>query len=116
MASVGGRRPGAGRPKGARNKATGEVKALLTDLCMPHAPQAVQTLVDIACRGESEAARVAASQAILDRAYGKPVQATEITGRDGGAIQVEDVSALSPVEREQRLLAIQRELARRDGG
>lgn len=39
-------------------------------------------------------------------------QVLEHTGKDGGPIQTEDLSALSPVEREQRLLAVQLELAR----
>ena len=36
-----------------------------------HAMSAIDSLADIAANGESENARIAASNAILDRAYGK---------------------------------------------
>lgn len=42
-----------------------------------HAAQALKTLADIAKSGQSEAARVSAAVAILDRAYGKPMPAPE---------------------------------------
>jgi len=48
---------------------------------------ALRQLVNIACNGENESARVAASVHILDRGWGKAPQAH--TGEDGeGAIQV----------------------------
>jgi hypothetical protein len=37
-------------------------------------------------------ARLAAAREILDRAYGKPTQATEISGPDGGPVEVIDTS------------------------
>jgi trimethylamine:corrinoid methyltransferase-like protein len=37
---------------------------------------AIEALADIAAHGTSEAARVSAACAILDRTYGKPVQAS----------------------------------------
>jgi hypothetical protein len=49
----GGKRQGSGRPAGTPNRAT-------------------EALVSIARNGASEAARVSAACAILDRAYGKP--------------------------------------------
>jgi hypothetical protein len=51
-----------------------------------HAPAALETLRDIAQSGQSESARVSAATALLDRAYGKPPQALEHTGADGGPI------------------------------
>jgi len=87
MAKVGGKRPGAGRPAGAKNKATAEVKAAIADLLSPHVPRAIQTLIDVMENGSSESARVAAAQAIFDRVYGKPIQA--VGGPDGGPIQVQ---------------------------
>lgn len=77
MAQRGGKRPGAGRKKGSRNKATDEQLGSLTDMAQSHAPLALEALVSIAHGGESEAARVAAANAILDRGYGKPVQGVE---------------------------------------
>lgn len=88
MAKVGGKRPGAGRPRGARNKVTAEVKAAVAELAKPHAHMAIETLVSICRDGESDAARVSAAQAILDRAYGKPVQAVEHGGSADSPLQV----------------------------
>ena len=72
-------RPGAGRPKGALNKVTRDIKALAAE----HSPAALATLVQIATSGESEAARVAAANSLLDRAYGKPRQEIEHSGNIG---------------------------------
>lgn len=44
-------------------------------------PGAIRTLYQIALSGVSEAARVAAANAILDRGHGKPTQAVDITGK-----------------------------------
>lgn len=66
----GGRREGAGRPKGAVNKATADIR----EAAQEYSAQALQVLVSVATEGESEAARVAAANAILDRAHGKPKQ------------------------------------------
>lgn len=75
----GGRRPGAGRPAGSQNKDTAASRAALADLVAGHVETAIKTLSDIAQNGESESARVSAATAILDRAYGRPGQAVEIT-------------------------------------
>jgi hypothetical protein len=42
----------------------------VTDLARQHAPEAMAALVDIATRGKSESARVAAATVLLDRGYG----------------------------------------------
>ena len=63
-----------GNPSG-RPKENNEVKAL----ARANAPQAMQTLIDIMTNGEQKLALQAAN-AVLDRAYGKPVQA--IVGDD----------------------------------
>ena len=55
---------------GGRSKVVKEVQ----DLARQHTTDAIKTLVAICKRGQSEAARVAAASAILDRAYGKPTQ------------------------------------------
>ena len=86
MAKRGGKRPGAGRPVGSRDTATIEQRGTIEELARSHAPTAMATLVDIAAKGESEAARVSAANAILDRGYGKPMQAMEHTGKDGAAL------------------------------
>ena len=53
-----------GRPKAAHS---------IQELARKHAPDAIETLVDIAKTG-TPAARVSAAVALLDRAYGKPPQ------------------------------------------
>lgn len=61
---------GKGRPKGARNKATADIKAL----ARVHAPQAIAELARLAKSARGEAARVAAIRELLDRGFGKATQ------------------------------------------
>ena len=68
----GGKRQGSGRPAGTPNRATEAHKARICDLAKDYAEAALEALVSIARNGASEAARVSAACAILDRAYGKP--------------------------------------------
>jgi len=82
-----GRKPGGpktgGRLKGTPNKST----ATLRERAREYTDQALQVLADIALAGESEAARVSAANALLDRGYGKP--STVLNGdEDGGAVNV----------------------------
>lgn len=46
----------------------------IRSLARSHGPLALKTLAAISQRGKTEAARVAASIALLDRGYGKPTQ------------------------------------------
>lgn len=71
----GGKREGAGRPKGGRSAATKDQIANISEMARMHSETALDALVQIAQCGESESARVSAASAILDRAYGKPQQA-----------------------------------------
>lgn len=87
MAARGGSRPGAGRKKGKVSAA----KRQLADMAKDHAEQALAILVSIAGTGESESARVSAANAILDRAYGKPAQALQVSAPDGGPVQIEKI-------------------------
>jgi len=67
-----------GRPKQDHN---------LVELAKARTEQALLTLAEIMSDDDSPAsARVAAACAILDRGHGKPVQMTEITGKDGEAL------------------------------
>jgi hypothetical protein len=70
----GGKRAGAGRPSGRRNKATAAQKLTLEELARTHTETALTVLVEVAQQGQSEAARVSAANSILDRGYGKPRQ------------------------------------------
>ncbi|MFD2500822.1 hypothetical protein ACFSTI_20755 [Rhizorhabdus histidinilytica] len=88
----GGARPGAGRPKGSRSVATVEQGATLAELARKHAPTAIRTLAQIARKGESESARVAAANALLDRGFGRPTQSHEHSGPNGGPIEYANLS------------------------
>lgn len=70
----GGKRPGAGRPKGAPNKATADIRAAASE----YSADALAVLVQVATSSDSDAARVAAANSILDRAHGKPRQSVEV--------------------------------------
>lgn len=92
----GGARPGAGRPKGAKDPATRQAGATLSELARAHTDDALKTLADVAKNGSSESARVAAATALLDRGYGRPPQAVEISGTNGGPVQTMDLSKMTP--------------------
>ncbi len=66
----GGKRAGAGRPKGARTKTT----AQLMDAAKAYSAEALETFAQVMRNGESEAARVAAADKMLDRGHGKAPQ------------------------------------------
>lgn len=81
----GGAREGAGRKPGL----VSEAKRTITEAAKEHAEKALEVLVGIASDGKAPAAaRVSAATAILDRGYGKPSQAVELTGKDGGPLEV----------------------------
>ena len=65
-----------GRKVGTPNKATRELR----ELAQPYAPEALEVLAKIMRNGESEQARVAAANALLDRGHGKPAQSIHTTG------------------------------------
>lgn len=67
-AKSGGRRPG------SKNKTTLEARAV----AIQHAGDAILTLVQLMSFSQSDNARIAAANSILDRAYGKPGQSMEI--------------------------------------
>lgn len=72
MNTHGGYRKGAGRPAGSKNRAGDDQKLCLTQIARQHTRQAIEVLIDIALTGRTDAARVSAASAILDRGYGKP--------------------------------------------
>lgn len=66
-----GARQGAGRPKGRVSRATPS-QTTLSERARADNAAALQVMVDVAKKAESESARVAAANGILDRGYGKP--------------------------------------------
>lgn len=95
----GGKREGAGRPRGQRNAATKEQIAIISDMAKMHSDEALAALVEIATnKRASEGARVSAANAILDRAWGKPVQGVHLSGAEGGAISVITRRIIDPAD------------------
>lgn len=88
----GGKREGAGRPKGAVNKATADIR----EAAQEYSEQALRVLVQVATAGESEAARVAAANAILDRAHGKPRQSVDVDANVGLVVEVVKFADTAP--------------------
>src|SRR5690348_5323708 len=85
-----------GRQKGARNKATAELRDIIDSQMKPK--ELVQVLRDVAKDTEApHAARVGAVRELWDRRYGKAPQA--ITGADGGPLSV--IAALGKATDEQ---------------
>ena len=68
----GGFRQGAGRPSGSTNKSSPAQTQRLSELAKAYTEEALETLVNVARNGRTDAARVSAANALLDRAYGKP--------------------------------------------
>lgn len=73
----GGKRAGAGRKPGSRNKATADIK----DIARDYGERAIDRLVKIMESDEQPAAaQVAAAKELLDRGYGKAIQAMKLSG------------------------------------
>ena len=68
----GGYREGAGRPAGSTNKSSPKQSQRLSELAKTYTEEALETLVDVARNGRTDAARVSAANALLDRAFGRP--------------------------------------------
>lgn len=81
-----------GRQKGTPNKSGQDLR----EAARKFTDQALKVLADIAMAGESEAARVSAANALLDRGYGKP--SNVLTGdEDGGPIKaVHEIRLVGP--------------------
>lgn len=73
----GGARKGAGRKPGKVSQA----KRTIAEMAKEHGELALQVLVNVAQDFEApHAARVSAANALLDRGYGKPMQAVQVGG------------------------------------
>ena len=55
-------------------------------LARSHTVTAINALAEIAGKGTSEAARISASEALLNRAWGKPKDTVELTGSEGAPL------------------------------
>jgi hypothetical protein len=95
-----------GRPKGALNKATRDVR----EAARAYTPQALATIAHVMLKGKTEQARVAAARELLDRGHGKPTQINELTGPGGGPIRV-----LSETERAAKIASLLQGAVKRKG-
>lgn len=85
----GGKRPGAGRPKGSKASHTIQAEALkkyLIEQAIAAKAEVIAALIREAKRGD-----VRAIKELLDRILGRPVDPVELSGKDGGAIQIRGV-------------------------
>ena len=90
---VGGKRAGAGRPKGTPNKATASIR----DAAQAYTEDALRTLVEVMNDKEQPGpARVGAANAILDRGYGKPKQ--EVDGSLTGEMMLQILTGVPRAE------------------
>ena len=70
----GGKRDGAGRPRGALNKITRPVKELAAD----QSAASIEKLVHLRDCAQSEQVQFAAAKELLDRAHGRPRQELDV--------------------------------------
>lgn len=85
----GGARKGAGRKPGQVAPAKKALQKSIEEMARKHAPTALRTLVEIASSAtQPAAARVAASNSLLDRGFGKPVQALKHSGDEDAPLNL----------------------------
>lgn len=101
-------RSGFGFQKGHSGNPSGRVKipTEVIQTARANTLVAIAALVKVCQRGRNENAVVNAAEAILNRAWGKPLEKMELTGAEGGPIQHEDVTPLTVAEKAARILQI----------
>lgn len=87
---------GKGRPKGAVNKATKDIK----EIARSFTPKAMETLVALLGRDDSPAAQLGAARELLDRGYGKASQ--PIAGDEDAPLRVVNELVLRGVRSDSR--------------
>ena len=80
-----------GNPNGRPKKRLPDGRTL-SDVAREHTEDAINTLVEIMRDGDSDSARHSAACSLLDRAWGRPSQAVEVTGEDGGAVLIDMIT------------------------
>lgn len=81
---------------GGRPKVMGDVQ----ELARQHAPTVIVELARLALKAKSETARIAAIRELLDRGYGRPRQAMEVSVPAGDPLQLllDEIDARSRIE------------------
>ena len=117
----GGKREGAGRKKGSKDKrprsspviiAPAQEKRELREAARQFTDDALKTLAAICNEGQSEAARVSAASALLDRGFGKPTQQLE-TGLPGEFSRMTDEELDAFIDESVELFAMHKANGRR---
>ena len=88
-------RPGISGNPGGRPKMPEEFRQLARENSIPALQVVVNILKNPASANKD---RLKAAEIILDRAWGKPVQGVEMSGRDGGPIEVKHYAKLDDNE------------------
>lgn len=85
-----------GNPGGAH-----KVIYKLSRECQGHGAEAVATILEIMRTSKTAGLRLAAARELLDRGFGKPAQALQVSGADGGPITFAAINAPQPIPREE---------------
>ena len=75
-----------GNPSG-RAPITPEERSLI-DMCKAHTTEAVATILQIMADGDNDRNKLTAASYIIDRGWGKAVQAIEHGNKDGKALEI----------------------------
>lgn len=75
-----------GNPSG-RRAITPEERTLM-DMCKDKTPEALATILQIMAEGDNDRNKLTAATYIIDRGWGKAVQAIEHGNRDGKALEI----------------------------
>jgi hypothetical protein len=78
-----------GNPSGRPARTPEEMDLIAA--CKERTSAALAVIESIMMEGENERNRLSAAQAIIERAHGKPVQPTELSGKNGGALEITQI-------------------------
>ena len=73
---------------GKKGRGRPRIVKMLRELAQQDGLEAYNNIVEIMRNGESDKIQLAAAQEILNRGYGRPMQAVEITGEEGAPLPV----------------------------
>ena len=110
----GGKREGAGRKKGSKDRrprsppiiiVPAQEKREVREAARQFTDEALKTLARICKNGQSETAQISAACALLDRGYGRPTQQVE-TGSPGEFSRMSDVELEMQIAEGLELIAM----------
>lgn len=83
-----------GNKSGGRTGMPNDLREIIRSLC----PEAVDVLADIMRRGKRDQDRIRAAEIILERGYGKPVQAVDLQSGEDSAVGVILIPSVTDAE------------------